>query len=81
MDSAVGCFHAQAQMRRLAVGAADAELLHFETAVVFDHRVEDLLHDVRVDQVAFGLDHFLEGRGACRIVHASITSRIAEQAV
>jgi hypothetical protein len=31
----------------------------FKFAVVFDHRIEDLLHQVRIDQVAFGLDDFL----------------------
>ena len=49
----------QAQMRRLAVGAADAELLDFEAAAELDDRVEDLLHDVGVDQVALRFDHFL----------------------
>jgi hypothetical protein len=57
---ACGRFHTQSEKRRLAVGAADTELLHFETAVGFDHLVEDLLHDVRIDQVAFGLDDFLK---------------------
>ena len=52
-------FHAQAQIGLLGVGAADAEFFHFKFAVVFDHRVEDLLHQVRIDQVAFGLDDFL----------------------
>ena len=55
-----GRFHAQPQIGRLAVGAADAELLHFKTAVRFDDLVEDLLHDVGIDQVAFGLDDFLK---------------------
>ena len=56
-----GCarFHLQAQIGRLGVGAPDAKLLHFKTAVVFDHGVEDLLHHVRIDQVALGLDDFL----------------------
>ena len=49
----------QAQVGRLGVGAADAELFDFKPAVVFDHRVEDLLHDVRIDQVALGFDDFL----------------------
>ena len=35
------------------------KLLHFKAAVVFDHRVEDPLHEVRIDQVAFGLNDFL----------------------
>ena len=50
----------QAQVGRIAVGAADAKLLHFEAAVEFDHLVEDLLHHVGVDQVALGLDEFLQ---------------------
>jgi hypothetical protein len=53
-------FHAQTQIRRLAVGAADAELFDFKTAVRFDHLVEDLLHHVGIDQVAFGLDNFFK---------------------
>ena len=56
----VGRFEAQTQIRRLAVGASDAELLDFETAVGFDDFVEDLLHHVGIDQVAFGLNYFFE---------------------
>ena len=52
-------FNLQAQVRVVGVGAADLELLHFKAAVVFDHRVEDPLHQVRIDQVAFGLNDFL----------------------
>jgi len=55
-----GGFQLQPEIGRLAVGAANAELLDFEAAVVFDDLVEDLLHDVRVDQVALGLDYFLK---------------------
>ena len=61
MASLIGASILQAQVGGLAVGAADAELLHFEAALVLDDRVEDLLHDVRVDQVAFGLDDFAQG--------------------
>ena len=50
----------QPQIGAVAVGAADAELLHLETAVELDHGVEDLLHDVGVDQVALGLHALLE---------------------
>ncbi len=53
----------QAQIRRVRVGAPDPELLHFKAAVVFDHGVENLLHHVRIDQVAGGLDDFLLHRG------------------
>jgi len=35
------------------------EVLYLEPAVVLDDRVEDLLHDVRVDEVALGLHHLL----------------------
>src|SRR5262249_32964348 len=55
-----GRFDLQPQIGCVAVGASDAELLDFEAAVVFDHLVEDLLHDVRVDQMALRLDYFLE---------------------
>ena len=55
-------FHPQPQPRRLGVGPADEEVLHVEVAVKLDHRVEDLLHDVRVDQVTFGFDDFLKRR-------------------
>ncbi len=37
-----------------------AELFHFEAAAVLHDLIEDVLHDVGVDQVAFGFDHFLE---------------------
>ena len=52
-------FHLQAQIGRLAVGAADAKLFHLEAAVMLHHLVEDVLHHVGVDQVAFGFDDFL----------------------
>ena len=74
-------FHPHAEVRRFAVGASDAELIHFEPAVKLYDFVEGVLHDVRIDQVAFSLDDFLEwhrryqcsfltrtggGRGSCR---------------
>ena len=52
-------FHAQAQIGFVGIGAADAEFFYFKFAVVFDYCVEDSLHQVRIDQVAFGLDDFL----------------------
>jgi hypothetical protein len=55
-----GRFNTEPQVRRVTVRAADAELLHFETAARFDYLVEDLLHDVGIDQVAFGLDDFFK---------------------
>src|SRR5260370_32955973 len=55
-----GSFDLQAKVGRVAIGAPDAELLDFEAAVIFDNFVEDFLHDMRVDQVALGLDYFLE---------------------
>src|ERR1035438_3135111 len=52
-------FHLQAQVGGLAVGAADAKLFHLEAAVMLHHFVEDVLHYVGVDQVAFRFDNFL----------------------
>ena len=52
-------FYFQAQIRIVRVGAPDAKLLDLEAAVVLDHRVEDLLHHMRVDQMAFGFNNFL----------------------
>ena len=57
---AVRRLHLQAQVGGFAVGAADAELLHFEAAVILHDLIEDVLHDVGVDQVAFRFDHFLK---------------------
>ena len=54
-----GRFHFEAEIGGFAIGAADAELFHFEAAAVLDHLIEDVLHDVGVDQVAFGFHHFL----------------------
>ena len=44
----------------LAVGAADAKLLHFEAAAELDDGVEDLLHDVGIDEVPLGLHALLQ---------------------
>ena len=56
----VGSLHLQTQVGGFAVGASDAELFHFEAAVMLHDLVEDALHDVGIDQVAFGFDHFLK---------------------
>jgi hypothetical protein len=42
------------------MGDSDAELLHFEPAAILHDLVEDVLHDVGIDQVALCLDHFLK---------------------
>ena len=70
---------------KVAVGAADRELLHFKAAAEFDNRVEDPLHEVRIDQVALGLDDFgRRGRPcdvACRSAMAAEgTKRASETA-
>src|SRR5215472_7038851 len=57
---AVRRLHFQAQVGRFGIGASDAELFYFEAAVVFDDLIEDVLDDVRVDEVAFGLHDFLK---------------------
>ena len=53
-------FDAQTEVRRIAVRASDIERFDFETAVRLDYLIEDLLRDVGIDQVAFGLDNFLK---------------------
>ena len=40
--------------------SAEQKKLHLEAALVLDHRVEDALHDVGVDQVAFHHDGFVD---------------------
>ena len=57
----VGRFDLQAEAGWIAVGAADMEMLHLEAAFVLNNGVEDLLHDVGVNQVAFRFHHLLEG--------------------
>jgi hypothetical protein len=52
--------HLEPQVGRFAVGPADAELFHLEPAVILHDLVKDVFHDVGVDQVAFGFDHFLK---------------------
>src|SRR6516225_11276897 len=52
--------HLQAQIRGFAIGAPDAELLHFEAGTVFHHFVKDILHNVGINQVAFRLNDFLK---------------------
>ncbi len=47
-------------MRWLRIGAADVEFFHFKSAVVFDDGVKDLLHDVGIDEVSLGFNHFME---------------------
>jgi len=58
------------QVGRLGIGAPNAKLLHFETPLVFHHGVEDLFHDVRVDQVTLGLHPFFERDGRARGIHS-----------
>ena len=41
-----GRFDAQPEIRRIAVGAADTKLFHFEAAVVRNNGIEDLFHHV-----------------------------------
>jgi hypothetical protein len=55
--------HLQPEIRCLAIGAADAELVHLEAAMEFHDLIEDALHHVRIDQVSFGLDYFLQWHG------------------
>ncbi len=75
-------FNAQAEKGGLVVGAADGELFHFEAAARLHHRVEDLFHDVRIDQMAVSFDDFgrkFRHRGL--FVHSSGPSEKQRQAL
>ena len=50
---------------------ASLELFDLESAVAFDHGVENLFHHVGIDQVAGGLDDFLLHRGKFTIASGS----------
>ena len=52
--------HQHAQVRAFDIGAADAEFLYFEPAVILHDLVEDVFHDMGIDQVAFRFDHFVK---------------------
>ncbi len=52
-------FDLQTQVRRIAIRAPDLKLFHLKAALIFDHFVEDFLHQMRVDKVAFRLDDFV----------------------
>ena len=52
-------FHLHPQIRGFGVRSPNAELFDLKTAVEFDHRIKDLLHQVRIDEVALGFDDFL----------------------
>src|ERR1035441_8453658 len=69
--------HFESQIGRFTIGLADAELLHFETAVVLHDLVEDVLHDVGVDQMAFGFDHFLKWHRTSIVAAAALGAGIA----
>jgi hypothetical protein len=44
------------QTREILVGASDLEMQHFECAAALDHRVEDRVQELRIDQVPGGRD-------------------------
>ena len=52
----VGRGHPQREVRILLVGPAQLELEHLELAAALDDLVEDRVQQLRVDEVAFGLD-------------------------
>jgi hypothetical protein len=56
----LGRFDFESQVRGFTVRSAHTKLFHFESAAEFDYLIEDLLHDVGIDQVALGLDNFLK---------------------
>ena len=71
-------FHFQAKVGRLAVGPPDTELIHLEAAVELDDLIEDALHQVRIDQVAFGLDNFLHCHGEYQFTTGDAPSSSAD---
>jgi hypothetical protein len=76
---------AETKARRVGVGATDVEVLYFKTAVELNDGVEDLLHDVGVDEMAFCFDDFLQrGLGGlhglgCEILCGSEWGRDGEE--
>ncbi len=44
------------QLREVVVGAADLEVQHLELPAALDDRIEDGVEELRVDEVALGLD-------------------------
>ena len=53
----------QPQIGSVAIGAANTELLNLEAAPELDHGVEDLLHDVGVDEMSLGFHALLQWEG------------------
>ena len=72
----VGGLDAHAELGGFAVGAADVELFDLEPSAEFDDGVEDLFHDVRVDQVAFCFDDLLQ-RDTGGLAHVGTLFRIS----
>ena len=56
----LGRLDPQPQIRRFAIGAPDAKLLDLEPPPELDHLIKDLLHDMRINEMALGLDNFLK---------------------
>ena len=48
------------QIRRFTISAPNAKLLDLEPPPELNHLIEDLLHDVGIDQMALGLNNFLK---------------------
>ena len=48
--------HLELQLREVVVGAADLEVQHLELSAALDDGIEDGVEELRVDEVALGLD-------------------------
>ncbi len=58
-------FDAQPQPGRIAVRPPNGKLLNLETAAEFDDRIEDALHDVRINEVPLRFHGFRERQFVC----------------
>ena len=65
----IGGVDLQTKLRWLAVGASDVKLFDFETAAILHHRIENLLHDVRVNQMTLRFHPFLQWKRRALGVH------------
>ena len=63
--------------RRLVVGPADREPQHLERRIPLDDGVEDHIQQLRVDQVAFGLDNLAVHGVFSHVVNAGWAARAA----
>jgi hypothetical protein len=62
-------FHLETQMGRVAIRASDVKLFDLETPMELDNGIENLFHDVRVDEMTVCFHHFLERKRVAALNH------------